>query len=246
MIHDRRMPLALTALPSIVRLCAAVRSVALDCLALVLPVDCAGCGAVDRSLCDLCRDRLNPDPRARVLGDGTILVSGLRYDGVARDCMIALKQRGRTDAADGLAPALAAAVSSAVAAAFAADRDQRSRQYPVLVCAVPSRAASTRSRGYSPVSLLCQRAIGIRPRALLRLREGGANQKTLGVAARLRNVDGALSAITPLDGRRVLIVDDVATTGATILDAARAIREAGGYVVAAVVVADTPLRNDHR
>ncbi|AWB88672.1 ComF family protein [Salinibacterium hongtaonis] len=208
-----------------------------DAVALVLPVACTGCGAPDRSVCGQCRSRLVPEPRSRVLEDGTTIVSALRYEGVVRQCIIGLKENGRTDAARYLAPALAAAAEAALLANPQGDS-------LVLVCAVPSRRASFGARGYSPVSLLCRLGLGIRPRAVLAQRDGRVSQKSLGREGRTYNAGGAFAAVADVAGRRVMIVDDVVTTGATILDAARAIREAGGYVIAAAVVADTPLMRE--
>jgi predicted amidophosphoribosyltransferase len=51
-----------------------------------------------------------------------------------------------------------------------------------------------------------------------------------------------MAARRPLAGRRVLLVDDVVTTGATLAEAARAVRAAGGSVVGAATLASTPLR----
>lgn len=79
--------------------------------------------------------------------------------------------------------------------------------------------------------------------ALVRLSDG-APQHRLGRAERLRNLAGAF-AVPPqrtatLAGRRVLLVDDVTTTGATLLAAARALRAAGAAAVDALVLARTP------
>ncbi|MEU9016312.1 phosphoribosyltransferase family protein [Actinomadura sp. NPDC048394] len=71
-----------------------------------------------------------------------------------------------------------------------------------------------------------------------------ADQAGLGAKARRDNLSGALEAVgrAPLAGRRVVLVDDVITTGASLAEAARALRAAGADVVAAATVAATPLR----
>ena len=56
-------------------------------------------------------------------------------------------------------------------------------------------------------------------------------------AARAANLAGALAVRRPLDGLPVVVVDDVVTTGATLVEAARALRDGGARVLGAAVVA---------
>ncbi|OUE06095.1 Adenine phosphoribosyltransferase [Clavibacter michiganensis subsp. michiganensis] len=72
---------------------------------------------------------------------------------------------------------------------------------------------------------------------------GCGDQAGLGVAARAANVDGCLAARIDLAGRRILVVDDVLTTGATLRETCRAIRAAGGEVVACAVLTAVPARS---
>lgn len=79
--------------------------------------------------------------------------------------------------------------------------------------------------------------------ALVRLSDGPL-QHRLARAERLRNLAGAF-AVPPqraatLSGRRVLLIDDVTTTGATLLAAARALRAVGVAAVDTLVFARTP------
>jgi predicted amidophosphoribosyltransferase len=73
------------------------------------------------------------------------------------------------------------------------------------------------------------------------------DQAGLGAAARLQNLHGALRVVPGwapyLSGRDCVIVDDVVTTGATLLDCARALEKAGARVRAAATVAATRRRD---
>lgn len=203
---------------------------ALDAWAVLMPVDCAGCGAPDRGLCADCRSRLAPDVGWHSLADGTPVASALEYEGVPRRVILAFKDHGRTDAARPLAAALGAAITAALSTSDGAA--------PGLA-PVPTSRSSFRRRGYDPVRLLVRRT-GHRTSDVLVHTRGTEQQKTLDLAARSRNLAGSLRARHPLDGRSFILIDDVMTTGATLAEAARAIRHGGGIVVSAATVAHTP------
>jgi predicted amidophosphoribosyltransferase len=103
---------------------------------------------------------------------------------------------------------------------------------------VPTSRSSYRRRGYDPVALLVRRA-GFSGSTVLRHSRSTLSQKALDIDARSINLAGSLRASRPLHGRRFILVDDVMTTGATLTEAARAIRQAGGDVVAAATLAHT-------
>ena len=69
-----------------------------------------------------------------------------------------------------------------------------------------------------------------------------ADQAGLDAAERAANLGGAPAARRPLDGLPVVVVDYVMTTGATLVEAARALREAGAAVRGCAVVAATRRR----
>ncbi len=69
-------------------------------------------------------------------------------------------------------------------------------------------------------------------------------QATLDWQARKTNLSNAFDASPNLAGKRILLVDDIMTTGATLKEAIRAVSQAQGQVVAAAVIAHVP--KDHR
>lgn len=196
-----------------------LRAALLDALAVLLPIDCAGCGAPDRSICEVCTVALYGPPIESLTPEGLVVRSALAYEGVARQLVLALKEHNRTDVATPLARHLTTLLPSAL-----------------TLVAVPSSPLALQRRGYDPVRLLV-RAPLLRA---LEVAHAGVAQKSLGVDERAANRAGSLRARCSLAGLRVAIVDDVLTTGATLDEAARAIRAAGGEVDHAVTLAATP------
>lgn len=112
------------------------------------------------------------------------------------------------------------------------------------VIAVPLSAQRLREREFNQAALLARQLAGAKadPLSLLRIHATEA-QSNLARAQRLRNLQGAF-AVEPqraagLRGQRVVLVDDVMTTGATLHAATQALQEAGVAHVAAIVMART-------
>jgi ComF family protein len=213
---------------------------ALDALAVLSPIDCAGCGGADRGLCADCRRALVPAVAPRNLRDGSVIFTALRYEGVVRQALLALKEGGRTDVARPLGDALGQAVARAAEAersraANVTDAERAS----IEIVAVPTSSAAWRRRGYDPVALICKRA-GIDVSRVLVHDRRTISQKTLGLEDRASNLLNSMRARRSLTGRRFLLVDDVVTTGATLTEAARAIHAAGGEVLGGAALAFTP------
>jgi ComF family protein len=198
----------------------------LDALSVLSPVDCAGCGSADRSLCEDCQRELEAAVTPRTLPDGSTVYTALRYEGVARRTLLALKESGRTDVVGALSIALAAALN-------------RAAQPDAEFLSVPTSRAAWRRRGYDPVALLCKRA-GFRSANVLKATRATESQKTLGSQDRAVNLHESMRSRVSLSGRRFILVDDVVTTGATLTEAARAVRAAGGEVVGHAALAFTP------
>jgi len=111
-----------------------------------------------------------------------------------------------------------------------------------LVVPVPSGRQRLAERGYNQVALVARPLASIlgkrfSPKSLTRARE---TRSQVGLSPELRkeNVSGAFRAdATRVAGRLVLIVDDIATTGATLESCARTLREAGARDIYALTLA---------
>lgn len=198
-------------------------------LSLVFPTWCAGCDAPDTDLCASCRSLLAPEVRGRTVG-GLDVRSALDFDGVAARVLRAAKEEGRTGLLRALAPALDAAVRAALV---------RVPDGAVALVPVPTSAAAMRRRGYRVVELLASQAC-LPTHRLLRVEGRAVDQRGLGRSERARNIAGRMRA-RGVEGRSVLIIDDVVTTGATLREAARALEAARAIVVGAATVASTAL-----
>ena len=244
------------------RLCDRTAEAAAEVLALAVPVDCVCCGAEDTALCGACSRQLRrltlrpfrAEGQAPALMDmdGSVLlpvVAAGPYRDELAQCLLSFKRHGQGRLAGELARSLERALRAAAGQA----------QGLVLV-PVPTSAAAFRKRGFSPVHLLLRRLVrgdeipgftvadALRktvPRAgrkADRFLPGG--QKGLDRGGRARRVRGSMRASAGpwsprVVGHPCIIVDDVLTTGATLAEAARALRAAGALVSGAVVVAAT-------
>jgi ComF family protein len=179
--------------------------------------------SVELSHCAACRRRPGSIDAGRAVG---------AYEGALREIVHAFKYEGRRTIGRRLGPLLRSASSELLAGADCA-------------VPVPLHAWRRMRRGFNQASDLA-RALDVPVVHALWRSRATAAQTGLTAQARRRNVRGAFR-ISPLlsrrslrehvIGRTIVIVDDVWTTGATLNECARVLKEAGATEVRALTVA---------
>jgi len=185
---------------------------------------CEICGCSMRKsskkVCETCREIKPPFDGFRSLA---------HYEGVIRECVHALKYENNQSLGDTFSNWLAALI---IKQAWQLD----------VVIPVPLSNQRLRERGYNQSSLLAKPLAGrldlkYDPFAIKRIRHT-PSQVGLSAEERRQNVIGAFQAEECLvSGKRVLLVDDVMTTGATMTACSQAVRDAGAQCVYCVTFA---------
>jgi ComF family protein len=182
---------------------------------------CVICGAPLRGrTCPRCRDETFAFQRARApfvyRDEIRLLVELFKYTGITR-----------------LSQFLASEMTSVLPALGPTD----------LIVPLPLNRVKARERGFSQTRLLARGLHGfskipLNERALVRVKKT-RSQTGLGRKERKLNVKGAFRVVqgAEISGRTVLLVDDVMTTGATLSEAARALRQRGASRVLGIVAA---------
>jgi predicted amidophosphoribosyltransferase len=155
------------------------------------------------------------------------------YDDTARSFLLRAKLGGRPELLDPLGRQLARAVEIS-----------RGAQACTAVVPVPSHPWMDLRRGFSPGEVLARRVarslgIPLRPRALAKRLGAGLAVKRMGARARRTHQVGSVRVRGRVAGERLLLVDDVMTTGATVDACCRVLKRAGAREVRAVVWART-------
>lgn len=223
-----------------------IRDLVDGALDLLLGGCCLACGRPGRSLCRACAAGL---PDAGRPAWPTPVPAGLappwaaeEYAGAVRSLVLAHKEHRVLSLGPPLARMLAAAVR-------AAEVDR-----PVVLVPVPSRPSTVRARGHDPTGALvagAARATGLLAVPLLRTRPGLRDQAGLDAADRAANLAGSLHCPSAALRRlaraapraRIVVCDDVITTGVTAREAQRALESVGLEVAAIAAVAATARRS---
>lgn len=233
-------------------------------LELFFPNTCAACGQsirIDARLCRPCADTLidgtdtccpscgvvwlDPPPGGgghvcgRCLADPPPWVSArgaYAYGGALQEAIARWKNRPDESVGRPLSELFAEAAARAGWDGLAPD---------AVVVPVPASARGLAQRGFNPAGLLARRLARRVGRPLeataLRLRRAPEKTRGLGRRARARRVRGIFEARPKaVEGRTVLLVDDVMTTGATVRAATEALLRAGARGVRVAVLARVP------
>ena len=207
-------------------------------LDLLFPPKCVFCGKLlatgERDFCARCQKELPwlEGPAAEQKGEFfSLCAAPLRYQGVVRDSIRRYKFKGR----QGYHKAYGKLVAQCV-------HDHLAGKYD-LITWVPLSDKRKKERGYDQAFLLASAAaleLGDVAVETLRKRRNTAAQSGIqGEEERRANVLGAYEGVDPdlVKGKRVLLVDDIITTGSTIAECARILRTLGASDVVCATLA---------
>ncbi len=204
-------------------------------LDLLFPPKCPFCKAVltRPGICGDCAAGLPwNDADFRVI-QGLRCAAPFRYEGAVRRTLLQFKFRGRASVAEPLGNLLARCAAEKFSGMFDA------------VTYVPVSRERRRQRGYNQSELLARAACrvwGTRPETLLvKIADNPPQSGIPNAAARWKNVAGVYRPAPGkiISGRRVLLIDDICTTGATLCECAKTLRGGGAAAVCALTVAAT-------
>ena len=210
---------------------------------LLFPPKCPFCGKVQDvpGICPDCEKDLPWIPGAEALREGP---GGLRcagavwYEKTVRDALLRLKFQGASEIAEPLGELIA----RCAAEQFGGEFD--------TVTWVPVSKKRLRKRGYDQSELLARSACrfwDIQPVRLLEKKvDNPAQSGVRDDAARRANVLGVYEAVGDVAGKRILLIDDICTTGATLIECTRMLEDAGAEQVVCVAVALTRKENVHK
>ena len=202
---------------------------------LLFPHRCPFCGAVTGKvlLCDSCRTKL-PDTGNRVVTEGNYgkCAAPLYYEGAVREALLNFKFNGKTGATE----CFGVLMAECAAEVYAGEFD--------TVTWVPVSRKRLRKRGYDQAFLLARSACACwetEPVQMLRKIVHTPPQSGISAPEKRRaNVLGVYEAIPErVYGRHILLIDDILTTGATLSECARVLRENGAADVMCLTLART-------
>lgn len=211
-----------------------------ELLDLLLPTPCCGCKRLGAILCEDCRNALVGIPR-RVVRENLVGWAFCDFGDQVSKVLNAFKEDGQTRVAATLSAKMAPLLDN-----FALSN---SGAKAVVLVSVPSRSSSFVKRGFVPAQVLAKQLAkqsGLRAVAALRFFRRVDDQAGLAVAERQTNLVESMRAKFSLRGYRILIIDDIVTTGATILEARRALETAGAEVIGFLAFAETMLKTATR
>ncbi len=162
------------------------------------------------------------------------IVSVFEYEGVIRDSILRYKQMG--------IPKYAGVYAKIMSARFYEEYEDTEIDF---ICAAPSHRNKRRDKDFDGVEEICRRISGIigiehKSSVLVKVRKT-AKQSSLNYEMRSKNLTDSMRVREGIcvEGKRVLLIDDVCTTRATIMECAKTLKKAGAKKVYSLTLATT-------
>jgi predicted amidophosphoribosyltransferase len=222
---------------------------------LLFPLHCGGCGTAGTPWCRECAGSLGRLTRVRrpLLDDGPPAYALGRYRGPARRAVLAYKESGQRHLAGPfgrhLATALRAIASETPVApetSLSAEKPVESRPGEYHLVPAPSRTIAYRRRGGAHMTRVARRMLAELPGGAvsdcLVIARAAADSAGLTPDERVRNLSGRVlvrPARLPPPTARIVLLDDVITSGATAAACLRALADAGVRVAAVLSLTAT-------
>ena len=189
---------------------------------LLIPTRCAVCDRSGSELCEECKAVLVGVGYSSRIDDLEIWFLS-EYSEELSKLLAAFKEKGQ------------ASLAKAIANAMAKAQIKPKFDGQTFLIPVPSSTQNYRKRGYQPALLIANHLAAkdrnLQVRNSLYFEKRVVDQASLDAKQRRINVQGAMRSERIIEGVSCLIVDDVITTGATALEAARSLRDSGAKVL---------------
>ena len=208
-----------------------------DLLRLIFPQRCVLCNQILLSDSPLCEDCRKGNPRLSILRETACssCVAPYAYEGAVRESIIRFKFNGSRE--------YASFYGCAMAEAF---REQKPDFLPDMLVAVPLSKKRLKKRGYNQAELLANamaKHFSAPVISCLGKRDSHSQQHFLDKAKRRENVKGiyCFTGKVPVKEKRILLVDDIVTTGATLDECASVLYRHGAKAVVCAAAASAEL-----
>lgn len=191
---------------------------------LLFPPKCPYCSKnISRSLaeCPVCKAGFPKYPQIKIIPSGEICIAPFFYDISVRNAIINYKFNGRKFNAKSLSLVVSETVEN-----VCKDMDFE------LVSCVPLSSERQRERGFNQSEIIAKKVAKYFEKPyepLLRKIKNNSEQHKLSAKEREKNVVGVYSVIdeTKVSGKKILLIDDVATTGNTLAECCRTLKNSG-------------------